>query len=97
MLEKLDNGVTCDTGEDCLGIKRSRDDLVVDDEEGVGCSDFLDVLVLCRIEPEDILAVILHGILACAHSAAVVSADLCITGTALGSTDVLVLDIDSGG
>ena len=95
MLEKLDDGVSCDSGQDCLRIKRSCDDLVVQDEEGVGGSDFLDILVLGGIKPQNVLAVVLHGILACAHSAAVVSADLCIAGTALCCADVLVLDVDS--
>ena len=96
MLEQLDDGVSCDSGQDCLGIKRSRDDLVADNEEGVGGSDFLDILVLSGIEPENVLAVVLHGILAGTHSAAVVAADLCISRTALGCTDVFVLDVDSG-
>ena len=51
--------------------------------------------MLRRVEPQHILAVIFHRVLAGAHAAAVVAADLGIARAAVRRADVLVLHIDA--
>ena len=53
--------------------------------------------MLSCIKPQYILTVVLDCILAGSHAATVVSANLCVSCSTLGGTDVLILDVDSCG
>lgn len=96
-LQQLDDGVPGDAGEDGAGVQRGGDDLVGDAEEGIGGADFFHILVFRRVQPQHILAIVLHGVLGGPHGAAVVAAALGKAGAAPGSPDVFILDINPGG
>ena len=96
LAQQRQDRIAGDAGQDRARGQRSRDNLVCNAEESIGGADLFDILVLCGIQPQNVLAIVLHRIQRRAHRAAVVAAALGKAGAAAGCADVLILHVDPG-
>ena len=91
--EDGEHGVPGDAGEDGA-LAGGGPDFAVDLEHDVHAADFLDVLALLAVQPQNLAVAHGLGLLLADHGAGVVAAALGKAGAALDGADVLILDED---
>ena len=93
---QLQDGVAGDAGQDGA-VELGGDDGAIDLEEDVHGADFLDVLALHAVQPQNLGVTGVVGLLLGDQGSGVVAAGLGIAHAAADSADVLILDPDAHG
>ena len=93
MFQQFDNRFTGDAGEDRTPQLRG-DNLVAQNEEDVHCTDFLDVLLLNAVQPENLREALGASLFLGQHRSRVVAAGLGKASAAANRTDIAGFNVD---
>ena len=78
-------------------MQGSGDKFAVDKEHHVHCADFLNVLEMLAVQPQNLAVAFLFGLCTCKDGAGIVAAGLCRAGTAADCANVFVFNADADG